>query len=164
MRLEVKVSSPLFHTLPVEVAVELCSFFSRFLYVLWNLAGLHLLWVLLLHLLQTWTHTDVKNIEKKPLKLNTDMSRWLITYRVLFSYSLSFSLLQDNWILCVLGGIFLYHQVDHLITPQSCETWKKGAPSYNLLYLSCNETFCVQNDALTQSTLCLSNDILFTQI
>lgn len=56
MCLEVKVSSPLFHTLPVEVAVELCSFFSCFLYVLWNLAGFYLLWVLLLHLLQTCTH------------------------------------------------------------------------------------------------------------
>lgn len=51
MCLEVKVSSPLFHTLPVEVTVELCSFFSRLLNVLWNLAGLHLLRVLLLHLL-----------------------------------------------------------------------------------------------------------------
>lgn len=56
MCLEVKVGSPLFHTLPVEVAVELCSFFSCFLYVLWNLAGFHLLEVLLLHLLQTYTY------------------------------------------------------------------------------------------------------------
>lgn len=55
MCLEVKVSSPLFHTLPVEVAVELCSFFSCFLYILWNLAGFYLLEVLLLHLLQTYT-------------------------------------------------------------------------------------------------------------
>lgn len=122
MCLEVKVSSPLFHTLPVEVAVELCSFFSCFLYVLWNLAGLHLLWVLLLHLLQTRTSNVVKHIEKRLLKLSTDTLHWFITYRVLFSYSLSFSLLQDNRILGVLGGIFLYHQVNHLITPQSCET------------------------------------------
>ena len=48
MCLEVKVSSPLFHTLPVEVTIELCSFFCCLLNVLWNLAGLHLLRVLLL--------------------------------------------------------------------------------------------------------------------
>lgn len=51
MCLEVKVCSPLFHALPVEVTVELCSFFSSLLNVLWNLAGLDLLMVLLLHLL-----------------------------------------------------------------------------------------------------------------
>lgn len=51
MCLEVKVSSPLFHALPVEVTIELGSFFCCLLYVLGDFAGLHLLRVLLLHLL-----------------------------------------------------------------------------------------------------------------
>lgn len=52
MCLEIKVSSPLLHTLPVEVTVELCSLLCCLLYVLRNLTSLHLLRILLLHLLQ----------------------------------------------------------------------------------------------------------------
>lgn len=65
MCLEVKVSSPLLHTLPVEVAVELSSFFSCFLNVLWNLAGFHLLRDLLLHLLWKTADKDCKRYEHK---------------------------------------------------------------------------------------------------
>ena len=52
MCLEVKVGSSLLHALPVEVAVELGGLLGCLLDVLRDLAGFHLLRVLLLHLLR----------------------------------------------------------------------------------------------------------------
>lgn len=74
MCLEVKVGSPLFHTLSIKVNVEFCSFFRCLLDVLWNLTGLHFLMILLLHLLQDITKkktkTDIRNILNKALLLS----------------------------------------------------------------------------------------------
>ena len=52
MCLEVKVGSSLLHALPVEVAVELGCLLGCLLNVLRDLAGFHLLGILLLHLLR----------------------------------------------------------------------------------------------------------------
>lgn len=88
MCLEVKVGSPLFHTLSIKVNVEFCSFFRCLLDVLWNLTGLHFLMILLLHLLQDITKTKKQDRHKEHFKQS--ITSFLYTRRCgLTEYSLA---------------------------------------------------------------------------
>lgn len=176
MRLEVKISPPLFHSLPVEITVELGCLFGRLLDVFRNLAGLYLLRVLLLHLLE---HKSRRAPQTYSMIMQQEVSRHdiFISIDVLTEYSLAILCRSRSWSMteyseCFAGYSFIIRSITSSLRRAVRPGKKTGHftltistwPSHSLTTILMLNWLDKYGILLTQSALCLSDHILLTQI